>query len=244
MRQGDPIFGSSPPRTNVYPESGPKVPQMAPEPYLVDQYGKILPGTTSVESGPGVANPSPALEPANAVQVKEEVKVPNEEVKGPLHLDPNEESLEKLPMSDSCTKRFQGNSYMYRNVYKSIMRNMNTYVRNNRAEIVRILANAGYDRTAMEHAFLKLQDYNFREHRPGGNKMAQEVIKRILSKRNIYAFILREAANAMLENGKVGKIGRVTEKNAPCYMTAVKVVYEEAVKTLGGAEAEGTVFDL
>ena len=156
----------------------------------------------------------------------------------------DEESLEKLPISDTCAKRFQGNSYIYRNVYKSIMRNMNSYVRYNRIEIVRILGKEGYDRTAMEHAFLKLQDYNFREHKQGGNKMAQEVIKRILSKQNIYAFILREAAHAMLENGRIGKIGRVAEKNTPCYLTAVGIIYEEAVNIVGGKEAEGTSFVL
>ncbi len=202
------------------------------------------PGQTDKSSGRETTPVANGLEPAPTVQREPAVKADNNTDPVMEHQACDEESLEKLPMSDACTRRFQGHSYLYRNVYKSIMRNMNSYVRLNRDEVGRILMKEGYLRPAMEHAFLKLQDYNFKEHKPGGNKMAQEVIKRILSKRNIYAFILRETTHAMLQNGKVGKIGRVAEKNSQYYLKAVGIIYEESVKAVGGSEAQGTSFSL
>ncbi len=155
-----------------------------------------------------------------------------------------EESLEALPMSEACNHQFKGNSYKYRNVYKSVVRNMYSYIKNNKADIMKILGCAGYNRAAIEHAFLKISDYNDKEHKRGGNKMAQEIVKKMLFKRNIYAFILREATNAMLQNSRSGKFGRVASKNAGTYITAVETIYKESVAVLDGHEAEGSSFIL
>jgi len=154
----------------------------------------------------------------------------------------NEESLEELPISETCTRKLKGNSYKYRNVYKSVVRNMFWYTKRNRADIVGILEVAGYDRPATEHAFLKISDYNDKEHKRGGNKMSQEIIKKMLAKKNIYAYILREASHAILQNSKAGKFGRVAIKNTECYATVIKTIYDEAVMVLDGQEAQATSF--
>ncbi|MDR3548893.1 MAG: hypothetical protein P4M11_11635 [Candidatus Pacebacteria bacterium] len=181
----------------------------------------------------------------------EEEKVPKQTAKTYFKIETkkprteaDEESLERLPVSDACGRIFKGNSYRYRNVYKSIVRNMYSYIKNNRTEITKILSEAGYGRAAMEHAFLKINDYNDKEHKRGGNKMAQEILKKIISRKNIYAYILREATNAMLQHGKSGNFGRVAAKNMSTYTTVVEEIYSECTTVLGGLGAEGKSFVL
>ena len=75
--------------------------------------------------------PKEEYSPSNLQRVQEPVPPKNEEQKIPIE----EESLDKLTEIKICKKLFKGNSYSCRNVFKSIMVNMHTYLKHNRGHI-------------------------------------------------------------------------------------------------------------
>lgn len=149
-----------------------------------------------------------------------------------------EESLENLPESSICKKLFKGNSYNCRNIYKSILRNMHSYLKNNRDFNEKMLKDSGYTREKIEHAIIKVTYYNENERKRGNNKIAQSLINKILWKKTIYAYILRETLFAMVQYAEKGKLNKVAEKNSPTYIESCKKIYEETVKLLS-QEAQG-----
>ncbi len=143
-----------------------------------------------------------------------------------------EDSLGSAPKNPSYEGFFRGKSYMYRNVYKSILRNMFSYFKNNKDEMMRILIEAGFDTNEIEHAFFKITYYNDNERKKGNKKLSQRIIKKVLAKKSIYLYVLRETLNAMLKNQEQGKLGRVTKRNYESYTEVCKACYEESVRIL------------
>ena len=154
-----------------------------------------------------------------------------------------EDSLDKLSTNSACDIIFKGKSYQYRNVYKSIIRNMYSYFKNNKEDIIKILKEAGYKNEKVEHAFFKITLYCDNERKKGNKKLSQILIKKMLSERCIYTYIIREALNAMLKNQEEGKLGRVTKKNIAVYTEVCHLCYDEAVRILS-QPAQGTTYKL
>ncbi len=170
--------------------------------------------------------PSPGPLPTDAIQ-------PEEKEQGNGANPHNEDSLGSLPQSPAYESLFRGKSYLYRNVYKSVLRNMYSYFKNNKDEIIRILKDSGFSEADIEHAFFKITYYNDNERKKGSRKMSQKIVKKILTKRSVYLYILRETLNAMLRNEQDGKLGRVVKRNYEAYTEVCKACYEETVRILG-----------
>ena len=136
-----------------------------------------------------------------------------------------------------------GGAYKRRNVYKSIVRHMFSYIRKNREEIIKILQEAGYGMSDIEHAFFEVSCYNDMEQQKGNKKQSQSTIKKMVETRSIYTYILRETLFAMIKSWEEGKHGKVSSKNLGTYKDVCFEYYNEAVQVLT-QKAQGKTFNL
>lgn len=153
-----------------------------------------------------------------------------------------EDKVESISESDDVpTKRILGgNAYKRRNVYKHVLKQAENYLKNYSKEIGDILRKKGYSQGVIDNAIIKIKKYND-SYIQKGKKSAQQIIDKMLSKKSIFTFILRESLNMLLCNFKSGVIGKTSKKNKPIYIKVFNRYYKESVKLLG-AEAEGTAF--
>jgi hypothetical protein len=159
---------------------------------------------------------------------------PDEEDKHPAAAkDDEDESLSEVKESKTCKALFKGNSYKYRNIYKSIMRNMYICLRKNREELSDILTRRGFTMANIEHAYYKIDSYHDSERKKGKKKVAQSLIQKMLTKDTIYTHVLQETLNAMLACKEKGKLGRVEKTNFELYSKVCTEFYEETTRLLG-----------
>ena len=146
--------------------------------------------------------------------------------------------------NDTVIKRLlAGEAYKSRNVYKTIVRHMHTYTRKNREDIIKIILNAGFSMTQVEHAFFKIDYWCNLERENGNRNYAQGIVKKIFAKKTIYTLILRETLNTLLHCWNLGDFGKITRKNREIYMKACQKFYAESVAILG-QPAQGISFQL
>lgn len=150
-------------------------------------------------------------------------------------LAPQEESLEEIQESASIKKLFKGSSYANRNVYKSILRNIEAYVKNNEADLINILTKNGYTNNKIITAFVKIGNYNKNERKRGNTKLSQLLIKKMLTKKTIFTYILRETLYAMIQQTERGSLGKIEEKSYKLYYEVSSKLYKETVSLLGKA---------
>lgn len=155
-----------------------------------------------------------------------------------------EKDIESLEISDDSGKEDQekgSNAYKRRNVYKSIIRHMFSYTRKNRNEIIRVLKENCFDMAKIEHAFFKVNYFNDLERQKGKSKKSQATVKKIIVKKSIYTYILRETLYAMMQNWKVGKTGKISEDNLTIYREVCQKFYDDITRLLAQG-AQGTSF--
>ena len=154
--------------------------------------------------------------------------------------EPKEESKSgnESEKKTSNGKPTSGGAYKRRNVYKSIIRHMYSYVRKNRDDIIKVLLAAKYLMSEIEHAFFEVSFYNDTEQEKGNRRQSQSTIKKMIDQRSIYTYILRETLNAMIRNWNEGKHGKVSSKNLGTYRDVCIAYYNEAAKVLE-QEAQG-----
>eukprot|EP00830_Metopus_es_P020532 TRINITY_DN8186_c0_g1_i1.p1 TRINITY_DN8186_c0_g1~~TRINITY_DN8186_c0_g1_i1.p1 ORF type:complete len:362 (+),score=48.34 TRINITY_DN8186_c0_g1_i1:34-1086(+) len=145
--------------------------------------------------------------------------------------------------SNKDTKMIKGSAYKKRNVYKSVIRHVYSYMRKNRDEVFAILQRNHYSLQEIEHAFYKINFYNDMERQKGNPKKSQAIIKKIVEKKSIYTYLLRETLNAMMKNWEQGKLGKVSKSNCEIYREVSQKYYLETVR-LTGQEAEGRSYSL
>ncbi len=139
-------------------------------------------------------------------------------------------------------KPTSGGAYKRRNVYKSIIRHMYSYIRKNRDDVIKVLQQANYSMSEIEHAFFEVSCYNDAEQQKGNKKQSQATIKKMIDQRSIYTYILRETLNAMIKNWDEGKHGKVSSKNLATYRDVCITYYKEAAQALEEKEHEKPSF--
>jgi hypothetical protein len=154
-----------------------------------------------------------------------------------------EENLEDLPEFNTSKKLFKGKSYKYRNIYKGILKYMERYIKKNTEDIKSILKGKGYSPEEIEQAFSKIIYYSEKEQARNCLKVSQGLIKKMLSKKNIYCYILRETSYALIQGSKKKALWKVNENNMCLYEEVSTAFYNEAVKLTSG-QAEGKTFIL
>ena len=150
-----------------------------------------------------------------------------------LNVGQNQPEESPPPAMPRKEKQASTSTYKHRNVYKSIIRHMYSYIRKQRSEIVGILQKQGFSMQDVEHAFYEIGCYNDMERQKGKKKVSQSLVKRIATDKTIYTYVLRETLNTMLKNWDEGKFGRLTKKNVSTYKDVCQKYYNETVKALG-----------
>lgn len=145
----------------------------------------------------------------------------------------NEDSFDDITENKSGKVFVKGISYEARNVYKSLIRHIFTYIRKNRNVIVGILIKSGYAMSDVEHAFYKINCYNELERERVFKKRAQATIRKMISKKTIYTYILKETLNSLLQNWNVGKLGKISKKNSDIYKDVCEKFLQETIQLLG-----------
>jgi len=140
-----------------------------------------------------------------------------------------DESVEKIEISFDCSVN---KSYKYRNVYKSVVRHMNSYANKYKAEIKTILFNAGYEDEEIESTYLKLNHYNEIERQKGCKKMAAKLVKYATTSKTPYSYILKETLEDIKKNLENGRSGKIIKKNLAVYKEICNNCYEKVLKIL------------
>ena len=123
------------------------------------------------------------------------------------------------------------NAYKQRNVYKSILRRMFCYVRQNRGDLIRALLRESYKMHEIEHAFYKISCCMDCDKIQGKKHNAQELIKKFAHTFSIYTYILRDTLKSMIDIWKQGLIGKVSKDNLKVYQEVCQG-YHQAVLRL------------
>jgi len=152
-------------------------------------------------------------------------------------LDEKDESLRDLPDEVTSKRIIAGSAYRRRNVYKSIIRHMFSYVRKNREDITRVLKDAGFPLSEIEHAYCKINLYNDEERKKGSQKKSQNIVRNMVKETCIYTYILCETLYAMTLRWETGKMGKITRKNVNIYKEVTRKYYDECKKMLGRGAA-------
>jgi len=129
-------------------------------------------------------------------------------------------------------KGVPSSAYMKRNVYKSIIRHMLSYVRKNNSEVVRLLQSNGFEMNEIEEAIHKIRNFNELEKEKGNPKKSQAMLKSISSKKSPCTYILRETLRRMERDWDEGKLGRISMENLKIYREVCNYYYTSILKVL------------
>ena len=133
--------------------------------------------------------------------------------------------ITKIPCTESqdiaryCNPKTKelDNSCQYRNVQKSIIRRMSSYVHDKEEIIISILLNRGFSKIAIDNAFLRINSYKKAEHKTGNKKMTPQLIEKACTNISIYTYILKEALIDMLNDWNSENYGKLAERNIEAY---------------------------
>ena len=142
-------------------------------------------------------------------------------------LDEKEDDSSLSKKKDFCT-----NAYKRRNVYKSIIRHMHSFLTKNKPAIISMLSKEGFSITEIEHSFLKIIHWNELEKHPGTSKKSQVTIEEILESKSIPTYVLRETLHAMMQNWKKAKTGKISRDNLEVYNEVCSKYYQRTVEIL------------
>ena len=144
-----------------------------------------------------------------------------------------EPSLSEQPDAPERKALFGGSAYKRRNVYKSILRHMQSNIRRRHDTLVARLQNAGYTQQAIEHAFFRVSHYNDLESGRGAKQLARGLVNKMIAQKTIYTHILQDTLQALAQDWERGKHGKVSSQNFETYKHACQTYYDETVRLLG-----------
>lgn len=144
---------------------------------------------------------------------------------------------------DACKALAKYTSSKYRYLYKCIVRNLHSFIRKNREDIVETLKKACFGTSEIEHAFFMVGCHSDVVSKRSCDKTSLMLVNNMLATKSIYTHILRETLHGMLLNWDTGDMGRISKKNIEMYAESCKAIYEEVCRILG-QPAQGKTFVL
>ncbi len=142
---------------------------------------------------------------------------------------------------DTCKALSKYTSSKYRYLYKCIVRNLHSFIRKNREDVVETLIKSGFGSSEIEHAFFMVGCHSDNVSKRSCDKTSLLLVNKMLATKSIYTNILRETLHAMLLNWNTGDMGRISKKNIDMYAESCKAIYEEVCMVLG-QPAQGRTF--
>lgn len=215
----------------------PRIPQVYSQPFYTSdpwhyQYQSLQTPQPAPTSATAPSLRQPRNEPTNNHR-------PRPAKAGPLVLrEVKPESKEKLKDGESlegiettqneCLATEE--NYQYRNVYKSILRHMNTYAIRNKDALTKRLLNAGYKRAEILRTFDRLEYYSELERRKGYRKMSPKLVKYAASCKSPYSYILKETLEEVTKRWNEMKLGKIIKKNLKIYKEVCRKYYETVLE--------------
>lgn len=126
----------------------------------------------------------------------------------------------------------KANAYKRRNVYKSVIRHMYSYIQKNKSKMASMLSSNGFSKKETDSAFSYISSLNVLDKQKGKAKRPQNTIKNILEEKNICVYILKETLSGMLETLNSGLTGKVMRKNTKIYKEVCQEYYNRCLQLL------------
>eukprot|EP00826_Nyctotherus_ovalis_P036538 TRINITY_DN3248_c0_g1_i7.p1 TRINITY_DN3248_c0_g1~~TRINITY_DN3248_c0_g1_i7.p1 ORF type:complete len:256 (-),score=17.48 TRINITY_DN3248_c0_g1_i7:46-813(-) len=133
----------------------------------------------------------PGFKSAGQSPLHTEKQVPTENKASEITVGLSPQSSFKAT-SKSCS-RLKSKTYRRRNVYKSIIRHMHRFFRDNINDITHMLTENGFNKGEIEKAFQNVKEMSDREKLAGMPKKPKGTLNTILSSKNIYVYVLKES---------------------------------------------------
>lgn len=127
---------------------------------------------------------------------------------------------------------FSDGSYKYRNVFKSIIRKMNTLTSRKTKQITSKLKELGYSSDTIEKTIQHIYECTEIERKNGIKKMAPNLIRSSTKTLSIYTHILKYSIQEMLSDWDAKEIGRLSQKNIELYKHLCKLCLDSADKLI------------
>jgi len=124
------------------------------------------------------------------------------------------------------------NAYRRRNVYKAIIRRMFSCVQKNKRAIVTLLEANGFKIEEIESAFIYVNQLNELDKQKGKSKRPQSTINKMLERRTIYTFILKETLDSMISGWDSGQTGKIMKENVQIYKEVCMKYYNRCIELL------------
>ena len=191
---------------------------------LIHLYSDIKPVISNHEMMQPIKSPNDHISIANPNQAAEESK----KVCKDLY------KSNKFPAKNSIegiTKNGKIPGSIQRNVYKSILRHISTYIKSNRVNLIDFLNSKGYSMEDIEHAYFEIDSLIDKRMVESGLKFKQ-ALNNLITKKSIYTHIVKETIGNMLENLKNGCQGKIGKENTKFYIAICAEYYNEVEKVL------------
>jgi hypothetical protein len=130
------------------------------------------------------------------------------------------------------TVKINVNAYRRRNVYKAIIRRMFSCVQKNKKGIVALLEANGFEIEEIESAFVYVNQLNELDKQKGKSKRPQSTINKMLERRTIYTFILKETLDSMINGWDSGQTGKIMKENVQIYKEVCMKYYNRCIELL------------
>ena len=119
-------------------------------------------------------------------------------------------------------ERIEASAYKRRNVYKSIIRHMASYIKKNKGDLIDMLIKLSFSRDEIETAFMTINEKSELEKSKGKLKGTQKTLNKFSESKSIYAYILKESLEIMIEALKKENKRKITKKNINIYKEVCK----------------------
>lgn len=123
-------------------------------------------------------------------------------------------------------------SYMKRNVYKSIIRAMFRYLKNNERKVVEELKGKNFSEEDIRKAFKAISELNREEAVLKNPRKSQTALSELISENAGCTYILKEALRHILDNWTKGRMGRISSTNIHTYRQVYQDFHAQALKLL------------
>jgi len=123
-------------------------------------------------------------------------------------------------------------NYKHRNVFKSIVRRMNSCIQGDNDKMKNLLVKAGFDIEDIKAAYSKLSYYKDMERKSGKKEMGPQLIRDAVDNVSIYTYVLREALELMLNDLEDQNKVKIARKNIRTYKKVCKAYFDKISELL------------
>lgn len=148
--------------------------------------------------------------------------------------DMSKDQTEKNSSTDSTLSKVKLdiNAYKRRNVYKSIIRRMSSYLEHSKESIRNFLKTNGFSLNEIEDAFQYVFQLKELDKQKGKSKRPQNTINMMLQKKSIYTYILNETLGSMIDFWNGGKTGKLRPANVLIYKEVCEKYYARSCQLI------------